>query len=63
MLIKDILQSSDDKLKIEETEVHMVTFIGVVDHVESKQTNITYTVRDDTGTIEVVQWIEGDSVS
>jgi len=63
VLIKDILQSSDDKLKIEETEVHMVTFIGVVDHVESKQTNITYTVRDDTGTIEVVQWIEGDSGS
>lgn len=39
-----------------------VTFIGTVDKIDSKQTNITYTIRDDTGVIDVVQWIEGDVV-
>merc|ERR1712071_642585 len=57
--ISDILNAPDEKLKIEDTEVHMVTFVGTVENIESKQTNISYSVRDDTGTIEVVQWIEG----
>lgn len=39
-----------------------VTFIGTLENIEMKQTNIAYTVRDDTGTIEVVQWIEGEVV-
>ena len=42
--------------------LYQVTFIGTVDKIDSKQTNITYTIRDDTGVIEVVQWIEGDAV-
>jgi len=58
--IGDILNAPDEKLKIEDTEVHMVTFVGTVENIESKQTNISYSVRDDTGTIEVVQWIEGE---
>ncbi|XP_046643615.1 replication protein A 32 kDa subunit-like [Daphnia pulicaria] len=58
--IKDILDAIDEKLKIEDTEAHMVTFVGTVEQIESKQTNVSYTVRDDTGSIEVVQWIEGE---
>lgn len=58
--IRDILDSPDEKLKIEDSEVHMVTFIGTVEQIESKQTNVSYTIRDDTGSIEVVQWIEGE---
>lgn len=58
--IKDILDAEDEKLKIEDTEAHMVTFVGTVEQIDSKQTNVTYTVRDDSGAIEVVQWIEGE---
>lgn len=58
--IKDILDAVDEKLKIEDTEAHMVTFVGTVEQIESKQTNVSYTVRDDTGSIEVIQWIEGE---
>jgi len=58
--ICDILNSPDEKLKIEDTDVHMVTLVGTVENIESKQTNISYTIKDDTGTIEVVQWIEGE---
>lgn len=25
-----------------------------------KPTNIVYTIRDDSGVIEVIQWVEGD---
>ena len=39
------------------------TLIGVVDKIDSKSSNITYTIRDDTGIIEVVQWNEGEGVS
>jgi replication factor A2 len=58
--ISDVLTSPDEKLRIEDNEVHMVTFVGTVESIESKQTNISYSIRDDTGTIEVVQWIEGE---
>lgn len=56
--IKDILDSPDEKLKIEDAEVHMVTFVGTVEAIESKQNNISYKIRDDSGEIEVIQWIE-----
>ena len=36
--------------------------MGTVEQIESKQTNVSYTVRDDTGSIEVVQWIESEGV-
>ncbi|KZS06262.1 Replication A 32 kDa subunit-like protein [Daphnia magna] len=60
------------KFKIEDTEAHMVfislliiqfknvTFVGTVAEIESNHTNISYTVRDDSGSIEVVQWIENE---
>ena len=35
-----------------------MTFVGTVEAIESKQNNISYKIRDDSGEIEVIQWIE-----
>ncbi|KAI9557142.1 hypothetical protein GHT06_016949 [Daphnia sinensis] len=65
----------DEKFKTEDTEAHMVfislliiqfknvTFVGPVAEIVSNQTDISYTVRDDSGSIEVVQSIEAVGVN
>lgn len=39
-------------------DLHYVKFIGAVRSVEDFSTNVTYTIEDGTGLIEVKQWID-----
>lgn len=40
-----------------------VTFVGQIRNVSTQTTNITYKIDDGTGTVEVKQWIDSDTLT
>ncbi|XP_067006787.1 replication protein A 32 kDa subunit [Anabrus simplex] len=53
-----IINSGDD-FKIGEFDIQVVTLVGLVEAIEATSTKITYTLSDDTGTVNAVLWLEG----
>ncbi|KAG8228322.1 hypothetical protein J437_LFUL007040 [Ladona fulva] len=56
--ISQILKMDGDSLKVGDTEVHLATFVGLVKSVETSSTKVTYSIQDDTGTVECNYFIE-----
>ncbi|KAG9234613.1 hypothetical protein BJ875DRAFT_461085 [Amylocarpus encephaloides] len=59
--IMDATQAhSDADFKIDGAEVTVITFVGQVNSISTKATNILYKVDDGTGIIDVMSWVNGD---
>lgn len=53
--------SPDADFRIDGVEVGQVTLCAVVRNISKHATNVSYTVEDGTGTIEVRQWLDNSS--
>ena len=61
VVIGDILCASDVKgFTIEGHPVGMVEFVGIVKDVHVHPCKITYIIEDESGSISVVQWVDGE---
>jgi len=56
--ISEILQSPEEGFTVEGAEVGMVVVVGKVTSCEKATTKTTYRVQDDSGEIEIIQWLE-----
>lgn len=56
--ISEILNSPEEGFTVEGSEVGMVVVVGKVMSYEKATTKTTYRVQDDSGEIEVIQWLE-----
>lgn len=56
--IGEILSMSGDQMTVEGREVGMVVLVGRVLRVDHQATKNTYTIEDDTGTIDAVHWVD-----
>ena len=54
------LTRSYGELKIWGTSVRIITFVGIVRHIERSTTKLTYDIEDETGCITAFQWLEVD---
>ena len=59
LMIRHLTRSYGD-LKIWGTPVHIITFVGIVRHVERSTTKLSYNIEDETGFITAFQWLEAD---
>ena len=59
--IQEILNSTDEIFTVEGIDVGMVIIVGQVMSINSSATKTTLVVDDQSGEIEVVQWINEDS--
>jgi len=59
--IQEILNSTDETFTVEGIDVGMVIIVGQVMSINSSATKTTLVVDDQSGEIEVVQWIDEDS--
>lgn len=59
--ISEIINSREDNFQVEGIDVGMVIIVGKVINVETTATKTTLVVEDDSGSIEVVQWIDEDA--
>ncbi|KAI0132488.1 hypothetical protein BJ170DRAFT_250119 [Xylariales sp. AK1849] len=50
----------DAPFRIDGIEVSQVTFVGMVRNISPQTTNITFSLDDGTGIIEVKQWLDAD---
>ncbi|KAJ1733284.1 ATP-dependent RNA helicase dbp10 [Coemansia biformis] len=53
------VSTGDMPVNIDGDEIKQVTFVGVVRNISSLSTNVTYTVEDGTGKIDVRLWLSG----
>jgi len=60
--IRQLLDCPDDVLKIEDTEAHTVTIVGIVRRVETSTTRVSFLLDDQTGTIEAINYVGTDEV-
>ena len=61
VMIADILCASEEKgFTIEGYPVGMVEFVGIVKDVHVHPCKITYIIEDESGSISVVQWVDGE---
>ncbi|KAF2869848.1 hypothetical protein BDV95DRAFT_596149 [Massariosphaeria phaeospora] len=62
--IKQILdaQAMGEEFKIDNTVISHLTFVGQIRNISKQATNITYKLDDGTGSIEVKQWVDSESV-
>ncbi|XP_068241531.1 replication protein A 32 kDa subunit-B [Palaemon carinicauda] len=58
--LKSVLDSTEETLKVSNTEVHMLSVVGLIKAVDVTSTKITYTVDDTTALMDAVQWVEND---
>ena len=60
--VKQLLEATqahpDAKFKIDDVEVGLITFVGVVRNVSVQSTNATYRIEDGSGIIDVKHWID-----
>lgn len=56
--IQQLLEAEDDTVKIGDIGAHMVSFVGRITKIERASTKTTYTVDDNTGSIDVAKWLE-----
>merc|ERR1712141_998934 len=61
--VRTILDCGDDGLKIEGLEVGMVSIAGQILKIEHSETKSTFTLEDNSGTIEAVQWNDESTAS
>jgi len=61
VMINEVLSAPEDGLVVEGMEVGMVTVCGKVNTVERAATKTTYHLEDNSGTLEVVQWVDEGS--
>jgi len=59
--IQEILNSTEESFQVEGIDVGMVIIVGQVISINSSATKTTLVVDDQSGEIEVVQWIDEDS--
>jgi len=57
---KQLLDCKEDVLKIEDTEAHVVTVVGLVKRVETTTTKNSFFIDDQTATIEAVNYVGTD---
>lgn len=60
MTLRSIINSPDETLRVSNTEVHMLTVVGLIRAVDVTSTKITYSIDDTTAVMEAVQWVESD---
>ncbi|KAI8936309.1 hypothetical protein NX059_006727 [Plenodomus lindquistii] len=65
--IKQILEATQDagnkdEFKIDGATVSQLTFVGQIRNISTQTTNTTYRLDDGTGSIEVRQWVDSDTV-
>ncbi|XP_064119914.1 replication protein A 32 kDa subunit-like [Macrobrachium nipponense] len=58
--LKAVMDSTDDTLRVSNTEVHMLSVVGLIKAVDVTSTKITYKVDDTTAVMDAVQWVESD---
>lgn len=56
-----ILSSNEEEFTVEGAPVGMVVLVGQVVNIEKAATKTIYHIEDDSGQMEVVQWVEEDS--
>lgn len=61
VMINEVLGAPEDGLVVEGMDVGMVTVCGKVTTVERAATKTTYHLEDNSGTLEVVQWVDEGS--
>jgi len=59
--VKEILESPEDGFQIEGIDVGMVIIVGRVTSATNSATKTTLVVEDDSGSVEVVQWVDEDA--
>ncbi|XP_054284100.1 replication protein A 32 kDa subunit-like [Macrosteles quadrilineatus] len=61
--VRQILESKDSGLKIGQIDVEaqMVKLIGIVKKINRSNIKVIYTIEDNTGAIEGVQWLESEN--
>lgn len=60
LTVRQVLESPEDGMKVGSLTVNMVTLAGIVVDVDVTSTNVKFTLSDDTGTIECLEWIESE---
>ncbi|KAF3033939.1 replication factor A protein 2 [Didymella keratinophila] len=64
--IKQILDAQpdagNDTFRIDGNPVSQLTFVGQIRNISTQTTNTTYRLDDGTGSIEVKQWVDSDTV-
>jgi len=62
--IRQLIECTEETLKIEDTEVHVVTIVGLVRAVETTTTKVAFVMDDQTATIEAINYVgtDGDGV-
>jgi len=61
VMINEVLNAPEEGFTVEGTEVGMVVICGKVNAVERAATKTTYHLEDNSGTLEVVQWVDEGS--
>jgi len=56
--ISEVLQAPEEGFNVEGAEVGMVVVVGRVVTMEKAATKSTYQIQDDSGQLEVIQWLE-----
>jgi len=56
--IEEILNAPEEGFTVEGSEVGMIIIAGKVIHCEKATTKTSYRIQDDSGEIDVIQWIE-----
>lgn len=61
VMVGQILSSSEEEFTVEGATVGMVTVVGKVVSMEKAATKTVYHVEDDSGQVEVVQWVDEEA--
>ncbi|XP_064119915.1 LOW QUALITY PROTEIN: replication protein A 32 kDa subunit-like [Macrobrachium nipponense] len=56
--LKAVMDSTDDTLRVSNTEVHMLSVVGLIKAVDVTSTKTTYKIDDTTAVMDAVQWVE-----
>ncbi|KAK9510380.1 hypothetical protein O3M35_005179 [Rhynocoris fuscipes] len=59
--IKQILDCSEDGLKIKDIDVQVVKVVGIIKSVEKSTIKVTYVIEDATGEIQGISYLESDT--
>jgi len=61
VMIGQILSSTDEEFTVEGLTVGMVILVGKVNSMEKAATKTVYHLEDDSGQVEVVQWVDEEA--
>ncbi|KAL9695977.1 hypothetical protein quinque_015262 [Culex quinquefasciatus] len=64
LMVRHILESSEAGIQLFGFQYAMVTFVGIVRHIDHSSTKVTYRVEDHTGQVDAHLWLEeGDNMN